>query len=137
MGPDSQGRGYSRENLVGVCRPVFQILTLFPTKKCYFPHPSSDQTSKIHTVFRSGLQPEIMSSSLRLECKQNNSSSPFRISIFLFLSYAFGNETINTFLHFRSSLKNHTQFQTKMDKVYTRFQTKKTQKPNPGLHCPS
>ena len=35
----------------------------------------------------------------------------------------------------RSSLKNHTQFQTKMGKVYTRFQTKTAQKPNPlGWH---
>ena len=29
------------------CRPVLQILTLFQTNKCYFPHPFSDQTSKI------------------------------------------------------------------------------------------
>ena len=28
-----------------------------------------------------------------------------------------------------SSLKNHTRFQTKMGKVYSRFQTKTTQKP--------
>ena len=32
------------------------------------------------------------------------------------------------FIHSRSSLKNHTRLQTKMDKVYTRFQTKKAQK---------
>ena len=38
-------------------------------------------------------------------------------------------ETINTFIHFRSSLENHTRFQTKMDEVYTRFQTKTAQKP--------
>ena len=37
----------------------------------------------------------------------------------------------------RSSLKNHTRFQTKMGKVYTRFQTEKAHKPwpvgKPGL----
>ena len=44
--------GYSWEFLVGVCRPVLQILTLFQTKKCNFPHPFSDQTSKIHTHFQ-------------------------------------------------------------------------------------
>ena len=44
--------GYSWEFLVGVCRPVLQILTLFQTKKCHFPHPFSDQTSKIHTRFQ-------------------------------------------------------------------------------------
>ena len=39
------------------------------------------------------------------------------------------------FIHSLSSLKNHTQFQTEMRKVYTRFQTKKAQKPYPlGQH---
>ena len=32
--------------LVGVCRPVLQILTLFQTKKCHFSHPFSDLASK-------------------------------------------------------------------------------------------
>ena len=40
-----------------------------------------------------------MLSLLRLERKQKNSSNPFRIRIFLFLSYSFGIETINTFIH--------------------------------------
>ena len=30
----------------------------------------------------------------------------------------------NTFRHYRSSLENHTRFQTEMTKIYTRFQTK-------------
>ena len=38
---------------------------------------------------------------------------------------------INTFIHFSSSLENHTRFQTEMDEVYTRFQTKTAQKPYP------
>ena len=38
---------------------------------------------------------------------------------------------IKKFIQSRSSLKNHTRFQTKMGKVYTRFQTKKAQKPYP------
>ena len=66
---------------------------------------------------------------LRLERKQKNSSNPFRIGIFLFPSYSFWIDTINTFIHSRSSLENHTRFETKMGKVYTRFQTKKGQKP--------
>ena len=33
--------------------------------------------------------------------KQNNSSNPIRIPKFLFLSYSFGIETTNTFIHFR------------------------------------
>ena len=56
---------------------------------------------------------------------------PFRIRIFLFFSYSFGIKTINTFIHYRNSLENHTRFQTKMGKVYTRFQTKTAQTPYP------
>ena len=120
------GGGYSWEFLIGVCFPVLQILTQFQTQKCNFLHPFSDQTSKIHTRL------------LRLECKQKNSSNPFRIRIFLFLSYSFGIETINTFIHSRSSLENHTRFQTKMGKVYTHFQAKTAQKPYPmGRHIPT
>ena len=41
--------------LGGGCHPILQILPLFQTKKCHFefPHPFSDQTSKIHTRFQS------------------------------------------------------------------------------------
>ena len=61
-------------------------------------------------VFRPDLQnpypisekAEIMSSLLRLEGRQKNSSNPFRIRIFLFLSYSFRIETINTFIQLRS-----------------------------------
>ena len=41
-------RGYFREFWVGVCHPFLQILTLFQTKKCHFPHWFSD-ISIIHT----------------------------------------------------------------------------------------
>ena len=37
---DKTALGYSWEFLVRVCR--LQILTLFQTKKCNFPHPFSD-----------------------------------------------------------------------------------------------
>ena len=74
---------------------------------------------------------------LRLERKQKISSNAFRIRIFLSRSYSFGIETINTFICSRSSLENHTRFQTKMGKVYTRFQTKRGPKPYPlGRHIP-
>ena len=36
----------------GCARLVLQILTRFQTKKCNFPHPFSDQTSKIHIRFQ-------------------------------------------------------------------------------------
>ena len=35
------GRGLSWEFFVGVFRPALQILTLFQTKNCQFPHPFS------------------------------------------------------------------------------------------------
>ena len=38
---------------------------------------------------------------------------------------------MNKFTHSRSSLDKHTRFETKMRKVYTRFQTKTSQKPSP------
>ena len=36
------------------------------------------------------------------------------------------------FIHSRSFLENHTQFQTKMGKIYTRFQTETTFKDSDG-----
>ena len=61
--------------------------------------------------------------------KQKDSSNPFRIRIFLFLSYSFGIETIKyTFIHSQSFLKTHILFQTKL-KIYSHFQTQKVQKP--------
>ena len=76
-----------------------------------------------------------MSSFLGLERKQKNSSNAFWIRIFLLLYYSTGIETINTFTHSGRSLENHTRFQTEKGKAYTRFQTKKAQKPYPlGRH---
>ena len=43
--------GYSLEFLVGVCRPVLQILTLFLTKKCH-SRSVFRPDRKIHTRFQ-------------------------------------------------------------------------------------
>ena len=56
-----------------------------------------------------------MSSILGLQRKQKKYSNAFRTGIILFRFYSSGIETINTFTHSRSSLKNHTRFQTKQD----------------------
>ena len=41
-------------------------------------------------------------------------------------------------MHSRNSLENHTRFQTKISKFYTRFQTKTARKPYPlGKHIPT
>ena len=50
-------------------------------------------------------------------------------TVFLFRSYSFGIEMINTCIRSRSSLENLTRFQTKMGKVYNRFQTKRPKNP--------
>ena len=90
--------GYSWEFLVGVCRPVPQILTRFQTKKCNFPHHFSDQTSKIHTGFQTwplGRNYVIITSPL--ERKQKIIQIHFEFAV-LFLAYSFGIKTINTFI---------------------------------------
>ena len=115
--------GYSWEFLVGMCHPVLQILTLYQTKKCHFSHLFSD-----------------------LACKKllyhylDWNSKKIGIHIFLCLSYIIWNwdDKYNMYvIHSCSSLKNHTRFQTKMDKVHTHFQTKTVQKPYPlGRYIP-
>ena len=52
--PWGGGGGCTPRNLGlgGMCGPVLQILTLFHTKRCHFPHPFSDLTSKVHTSFQ-------------------------------------------------------------------------------------
>ena len=70
-----------------------------------------------------------MLSLLRLERKQKNSSNPFRIRIFFFLSYSFGIETIKTFIQSRSPLKNHTRFRPKWSKCVPVFRPKPRKNP--------
>ena len=85
-------------SLVGIYRPVPQILTRFQTKKCNFPHPFSDQTSKIHTRFQTWPLGRNYVIITQIRAQTKNYSNPFRIRIFLFLAYSFGVETINTFI---------------------------------------
>ena len=49
--PEGEG-GFSWDFLVGVYSPVLEIMTLFLTEKCHFPHPFSDLASKILTLFQ-------------------------------------------------------------------------------------
>ena len=81
--------GYSSEFLVGVCRPVLQILTRFQTKKRTFPLPFLDLA----------LRQKLCYHYVAVGAQTKNYSNPFQIRIFLFLSYSFGIETINTFIH--------------------------------------
>ena len=113
--------GFSWEFLVGMCRPVLQILSLFQTKKCYFPHPFSDLEMVTKHNITCLHKTEIMTSLLRLKPPQTSNSC---YTFFLI-------ETTNTLIHNRSSFVNQTRFQTYMGKIYTPFQTKTAQKPHP------
>ena len=86
--------------MVGVCRPVPQILTQYQTKIFHFPHPFSDLAPKIHTRLQSA------------EVKNSD-----RMIYFGFFSFSTINlEKTNTFLRPHGSLKNHTRFKTIMVK---------------------
>ena len=64
------------------------------------------------------ISPQELNKCLQSFICQQEKATAFRIRILLFLSCSFGIETKTTFIHFCSSLKNHTRFQTKMGKVY-------------------
>ena len=95
-------------------------------------HPFSDQTSKIHTPFLDlAFRQKLCYHYLDKRANKKLFKSISNPHISLSFVYSFGIETMNKFTHSRSSLENHTQFQTKMRKVYTRFQTKTSQNPSP------
>ena len=99
--------GTSWKFLVAVCRPVLQILTLFQTKHCNFPHPFSDLASKIHTRFH------VIITNIRRPTKRPLKIHFEIIGILLFLFYSFGIETTNKFIHPVVSSKtqeNHSRF---------------------------
>ena len=97
-----RGRGYSREFLVGVCRPVLQILTLFQTKKMSF-------SARFQTwPLRNDVIITYMNKSSNILKYFLKFISISRISLsFLLL-------LINTFVNSCSFLESHIQFQTKM-----------------------
>ena len=91
------GVRYSWEFLVGVYRPVLQILTLFQTKKCHFPKPEfSEQTSKIHTRFQTWplRKNYVIVTQIRAHTKK-----------LLQIHFDFACFSINTFINSRSSLE--------------------------------
>ena len=65
-------KGFSWEFLVGMCRPVLQILSLFQTKQCYFPHPFSDLEMVTKHNITCLHKTEIMSSLLILKPQQKD-----------------------------------------------------------------
>ena len=90
------------------------------------PDPISDQKCHFSHLL-SELSPKKFMSSLILRLEQQQKIHIHIYKIFLFLSYSFGIETNNAFIHSSSSLESHSRFQTKMGKVYTSFQTRMVQ----------
>ena len=87
-----------------------------------FSTPVSGTVSKIRINFRPS---ENMSSLLRLERQQKDFLNFIsHISLSLLFIWNWNKEYIH------GSLENHTRFQTKLGKVYTRFETKTAQKPH-------
>ena len=101
-------------------------MTLFQTKKNVIFH-TRFQTRPLKSIplfldlaFRQKLCYHYLDKSAIKKLFKSISNPPISFSFV----YSFGIETITTFIHSRSSLENHTRFQTKMGKVKTRFQTK-------------
>ena len=117
--------GYFWKFLVGVYRPVLQILTLFQTKNVIFHTRFQTRPLKSIPVFRPDLWAEIMLSLLRLERKQKHYSKPFPIRIFFFLSYSFGIEAINRFRHSVVPLKTISDSRPKWTKSMSVFRPKR------------
>ena len=86
-------------------------------QKCDFPHPFSDPQVVSKRNITSWNKTEIMSSLQQKYFLKSISNSHITLS-FLFIWKCL---TTNTLIHNRSSLVHHTQFQTKMGKIYTRF----------------
>ena len=109
--------GTPRKFLVGVCCPVLQILTLFQTKTCHFPHLFSDLASKIHTRFQTWLLAQLKASHQCRSQELIKFTRKFSLNdilwILLFLYYTFGVKKTDTFICSCGSLENHTQFKTK------------------------
>ena len=102
--------------LIGILVVAPSSLNPDPTsdQNCHFDTRFQTRPLKSILFFRPCLYAEIMSWLLRSEHKQKIYSNTFRIRIFLFLSFSFGIDTINTFIRSRCSLENHTRSQRKI-----------------------
>ena len=100
-------------------------------QKCHFNTRFQTRTLKSIPVSDLAFRQKLCHGSLDQSIKKNlfKCISNSYISIF---SFSFEIDTKNTFIRSNCSLENHTRFQRK---IYTRFQSKKVQKPYPlGRH---
>ena len=127
---------------MGVCRPHLQIQTQFLNKKCHcFPHPFLDLASKNPYPF-SDLTLYVIKHGIciSVERSQRNKDEYVKFSwndifdLFLFFLTSYSPRLLGRKI---SSSDDHTLFQTKMFKIYTRFPTKTAEKLYPlGRHIP-
>ena len=110
----------------------------FRPKKCNFPHPFSDQTSKIHTRFQTWAlgRNYVIITYIRAQRKKKFFKFISNSYIFLFLSYSFEMETINFSYIPVAPSRTIPDSRLKWEEC-TRFQTKTSQKPYlMGRHIP-
>ena len=114
-----RGGGCSWEFLLGGCRSVLQILTLFRTKKCHSSHPFSDLAS--NKLFHH-----------YLDYNKNKkdflkSISNSHISLFFYLIWNWNNEYVYTFLRVPS--RTVPDFRPKWAKSIPTFRPKRPKNP--------
>ena len=129
-GRGAEGRGTLWNPCWGLVRVRVRVSWLgylvSDQKMSFFHTRFRTQHLKSIPVFRPG-HLELMSSLLRLGHQQKDflkSVLNFHHLVLLFLSYSFGVQMTNTFIHSQSSLVNHTQFQTKRAKSIPVFTPK-------------
>ena len=108
------------EFLLGGCAAqLFESWPNFRPQNVILPHPFSELEVVTKRNIRVYIERNyIMSSLLRLERQQKDFFLSYSLIIFII-------ETTNTFTQYsRSSLVNHTRFQTRMSKVDTRLHIK-------------
>ena len=112
----------------GCAARFFKSWPDFRPKNVIFHTRFQNRPLKSIPVFRPGFKAEIMLSLLRLERKEDNYSSPFRIRIFLFLSYS-GIKTISTFIHSVVPLKTILDSRPQWAKCTPVFRPKRRKNP--------
>ena len=125
-GQFARRRGTPGNSWWGSATRFFKSSPDFRPKKCNFPHPFSDKTSKIHTRFQ--IWPlgrnYVMITQIRAQTKKLfKSISNSHISLSFLLIWNWNDKYVHTL---RSSLENNTRFQTKCAKGIPVFRPKRS-----------
>ena len=107
----------------------FKSWPYFRPKNVAFHTRFQTKPQKIHTRFQTWPLGRNCAIITKISDKQKNSSNPFRIHIFLFLSYSFGIATINTFIHSLVPSKTIPDSRPKWAKSIPVFRPKRRKNP--------